>query len=190
MPPKAKYTKEQITDVAYEMVRKYGEEFLSARNLAAELGTSTAPIFTAFASIEEVQLAVANKAKALYCSYLKEGLQETPPFKGAGLKYIQFAKDEPQLFKMLFMGLVADDEISHYFPQKDENETLVRETVEQNHSLNTEDAMRLYNHLSVYAHGLAVLYAQGRCVFTDEDVSRMLSEVFLALMKQQKEETV
>ena len=187
MPPKAKYTKEQIIDVAYEMVRKYGEEILSARNLAAELGTSTAPIFTAFTSIEEIQVAVANKAKALYCTYLKEGLQETPPFKGAGLKYIQFAKDEPQLFKMIFMGLVTDDEISHYFPQKDENETLVRETVEQNHSLNTEDAMRLYNHLSVYAHGLAVLYAQGRCVFTDEDVSRMLSEVFLALMNQKEQ---
>lgn len=188
MPPKAKYTKEQITDVAYEMVRKYGEEFLSARNLAAELGTSTAPIFTAFASIEEVQLSVANKAKELYGTYLKEGLQETPPFKGAGLKYIQFAKDEPQLFKMLFMRSDDAEEISHYFPAKDENETMVRGTVEQNYSLNTEDAMRLYNHLSVYAHGLAVLYAQGRCVFTDEDVSRMLSEVFSALMKQ-KEET-
>lgn len=141
------------------MVRKYGEEILSARNLAAELGTSTAPIFTAFASIEEVQL---NKAKALYCTYLKEGLQKTPPFKGAGLKYIQFAKDEPQLFKMLFMGSEEGDDFRHYFPQKDENETLVRQTAEQHYELNTQEAMRLYNHLSIYTHGLAVLYAQGQ----------------------------
>lgn len=189
MPPQAKYTKEQITDVAYQMVRKYGADFLSARNLAAELGTSTAPIFTAFAGIEEVQLAVANKAKELYCTYLKEGLQETPPFKGAGLKYIQFAKDEPQLFKMLFMGSEDGEDFSHYFPGKDENESMVRGTVEQHYDLNTKEAMRLYNHLSVYAHGLAVLYAQGRCVFTDEDVSRMLTEIFSALIKQ-KEESV
>ena len=183
MPPKAKYTKEQITDVAYEMVRKYGEEILSARNLAAELGTSTAPIFTAFASVEEIRRAVAERAYRLYGNYLREGLRQTPPFKGTGLKYIQFAKDEPQLFKLLFMRSDETEDVSHYFPSKDENEPLVRGALEESHGMSEEKARKLYNHLSVYAHGLAVLYAQGRCVFTDEDVNRMLSEVFLALSK-------
>lgn len=183
MPPKAKYTKEQITDVAYEMVRKYGEDFLSARNLATELGTSTAPIFTSFSSIEEVQLAVAEKAKKLYQTYLEEGLKQTPPFKGAGLKYIQFAKDEPKLFKLLFMRSDDTEDATHYFPAKDENEPRVRSTVEASYGMDEEKAKNLYNHLSVYTHGLAVLYAQGRCVFTDEDVSRMLTEVFTALTR-------
>jgi hypothetical protein len=46
--------------------------------------------------------------------------------------------------------------------------------------------MKIYNHMSVYAHGLATLYAQGNCVFSDEDVDAMLSEVFLALAKGEK----
>ena len=65
MPPKARYTKEQIVDAAYELVRRNGKGYLSARSLAAELGTSTAPIFTAFSSIEELQYAVTERAKAL-----------------------------------------------------------------------------------------------------------------------------
>lgn len=183
MPPKAKYTKEEIAEIAYEAVRKYGEDFLSARNLAAALGTSTAPIFTAFSNIEELRTEVAKRAKQLYSQYLSEGLSGDIPFKGAGLKYIQFAKDEPNLFRMLFMRHETGDPFSHYFPAEDENEPRVRKSLEESYHIGESRAKKIYNHLSVYAHGIAVLYAQGRCVFTDEDVSAMLSEVFAALTK-------
>lgn len=185
MPPKAKYTKEQIADAAYELVRKRGEDALTARNLASELGTSTAPIFTAFENTDELFFEVVNRAKALYKKYLDEGLKQTPPFKGSGLMYIRFAKDEPELFKLLFMKAGAR-EPSHYMPSEDENEPAVRQAVQSTYSIDDERARKIYNHLSVYAHGLAVLYAQGACIFTDEDIDRMLSEVFMALTKGEK----
>lgn len=186
LPPKARYTREEIVDVACGLVRRYGESFLSARSLASELGTSTAPIFTAFGSIEELQAEVVNRAKKLYKEYLDEGLASTPAFKGAGLQYIKFAKDEPEFFKMLFMKDGGNDLPSHYFPAGDENEPLVREAVQGAYGFDTERAKKIYNHLAVYAHGLAVLYAQGKCVFTDEDVSRMLSELFMSLTKGER----
>ena len=186
MPPKVKYTREQITDAAYEIVRSKGESALTARSLAAELGISTAPIFTAFENIEELQGTVARKAADLYNSYIEKGLDYTPPFKGTGLMYIKFAKDEPELFKMLFMRGDDGEEPSHYLPSGDENEPLIRQAIENTHSFEEEKTKRLYNHLSIYAHGIAVLFAQGRCIFTDEDVSRMLTEVFLALAKGER----
>ena len=182
MPPKAKYSKEQITDAAYKIVRKYGESILSARNLAAELGTSTSPIFAVFNGIEEVHAAVTARARDLYKSYLDEGLSQEIPFKGAGLKYVQFAKDEPELFKLLFMKSGAD-EPSHYMPSGFEFEAQVRERLQTPYDLDEATAKNLYNHLSVYVHGLAVLFAQGNCVFSDDDVSRMISEIFIALRK-------
>ncbi len=182
MPPKAKYTKEQIIDTAYSMVRRHGKDFLTARSLASELGTSTAPIFTAFESIDEVMAEVTAKAKELYARYHEEGLLYTPPFKGTGLKYIQFAKDEPELFKLLFMSGEERCQ-SHYAPDKYEYEGIVRGVVKDSYGIDDDRAKRLYNHLTVYTHGLAVMYAQGFCVFSDEDVSRMLSEVFVALSK-------
>ncbi len=182
MPPKAKYTREEMTEIAYELVRAQGKEALHARSLATALGTSTAPIFTAFDTIEELQQAVLEKAKEKYREYLQRGLSAELPFKGAGLQYIRFAKEEPNLFKLLFMGAGDDKTVSHYMPAHDENEPLVRGTVEQAYGMSEEQAKRLYNHLSVYVHGIAVMYAQGGCVFTDEDVSNMLSEVFKALI--------
>jgi AcrR family transcriptional regulator len=187
MPPKAKYSREQIIDVAYELVRRNGEDFLSARTLASELGSSTAPIFTAFSSIDEIFCEIKAKAYELYSQYLKEGMAMQPAFKGTGLKYIQFAKDEPNLFKMLFMCVGNSDQPTHYFPAGDiDNEPSVRGAAEISCGYDTERAKRIYNHLSVYTHGLAVMYAQGQCVFTDEDVSEMLSEVFRALSKGEK----
>jgi AcrR family transcriptional regulator len=183
MPPKVRYSKEQIADIAYELVREQGKDALSARTLAARLGTSTAPIFTAFSSIEELHTEVAQRAQKLYAEYAAQVLEGVPEFKAAGLGYIKFAKDEPQLFKLLFMS--SDAEQTHYFPAKYEYEPLVRGHVES-YGYDSDRARRIYNHMAVYTHGIAVMYAHGQCVFTDEDVSRMLSEMFSALTKGDK----
>ena len=52
MPPKAKYTREEIIDKAFEMTRKNGIDSVVARELGKELGTSSSPIFTAFKNME------------------------------------------------------------------------------------------------------------------------------------------
>lgn len=187
MPPKAKYTREQIAEYAYETVRQKGVQSLSARSLAEGLGVSTAPLFTAFESIENIRDEVAKRARALYDTYIAEGLDEPIPFKGAGLAYIRFAKDEPELFKMLFMSPKRETP-SHFYPEGDKNAPAVTLSVEGPYGISGEQAKRLYNHLSVYVHGFAVLFAQGRNVFTDEDISGMLSETFHALLKEIKDE--
>ncbi len=188
MPPKVRFTKEQIAETAYNMVKKFGIDILTARNLASELGVSTAPIFTAFKNIEEVQEAVKEKAKAEYRAYIEDGLKHKLPFKGAGLKYVEFAKNEPQLFKLLFMSGDNFEGVPHYHPGKDISAEKVLNVVETNYAENRESAMRLYNHLSVYMHGFAVMFAQGNSMFTMEDVSRMMSEVFKALSSKENKE--
>ncbi len=182
MPPKPKFSREKIIDTAYEMVRKWGEDILSARNLAAELGCSTAPIFTVFSSVEEVEREVAGKATALYREYLDRGLSQPLPFKGAGLAYIKFAKDEPQLFKLLFMRGDMGEGITNYMPAGDE-EPLVRGALKSSHGVEDGAARKIYNHLSVYVHGFATMFAEGRCIFSDVEVEQMVSEVFRALAK-------
>ena len=84
---------------------------------------------------------------------------------------------------MLFMR-EGPDTPTHYMPSDFEFESEVRGAVQSKYQLSEPDAKRLYNHLAVYVHGLAVLFAQGACIFSDEDVSRMLSEVFVALKKE------
>ena len=54
MPPKPKFTKEEIVAAALELVSEKGIEALTARELGVRLGSSARPIFTAFNSMEEV----------------------------------------------------------------------------------------------------------------------------------------
>ncbi|MBE6948814.1 MAG: TetR/AcrR family transcriptional regulator [Ruminococcaceae bacterium] len=185
MPPKAKFTKEQIVDAALAIVRKSGKNALSARTLAARLGTSPQPIFLHFQNMEELFCGVLDAAKLKYKHYVEEGLAETLPFKGAGMKYIQFAKDEPELFKLLFMSGDREAELSHFFPENDDNSPVVLSALKSFYGLTEEKAKRIYNHISVYTHGLAILFVQGRRVFSMEEVSGMLTEIFMALMKSE-----
>lgn len=181
MPPKSKFTREQITEAAFQMVREEGLDCLKARNLAQKLGTSTAPIFTAFNSVEEIRDEVVKKANALYGEYIKEGLKQTPAFKGVGMKYIEFAKDEPELFKILGINKKFKD---NFLPAYDDNSPEVLNVLENKYGMSNETAKKLYNHMSVYAFGFASLYAQRIYLFTMEDISRMLSEVYAAMTEK------
>ena len=181
MPPKSKCTREQIIETAFQMVRKEGLDCLKARDLAQKLGTSTAPIFTAFNSVEEIRDEVVKKANALYGEYIKEGLKQTPAFKGVGMKYIQFAKDEPELFKILGINKNFTD---NFLPAYDDNSPEVLNVLDNKYGMSNETAKKLYNHMSVYAFGFASLYAQRIYLFTMEDISRMLSEVYTAMTEK------
>ena len=185
MPPKSKCTRDQIISTAFEMVRKEGRDALTARNLAKALGTFTAPIFTSFSSIEEIQNEVIDRAKALYGRYVQEGLQQSPAFKGVGLKYIEFAQNEPELFQILFASNAREHSMEPFLPSYDENAPLILNVLQGSYGLSSETARRLYNHMSVYAFGFASLYAQRIYMFSMEDIGRMLSEVFTALIKNE-----
>ena len=181
MPPKVKFSKEEIVEVAYEIVRREGGDGLTARSLASALGVSTAPIFTAFENTKDLVKAVLIRAQATYDGYISEGLKSPQPFKGAGLAHIRFAKDEPKLFLFMFIEHAEGAPFSHYLPGEGYTETRVRSTLESDYGYPTEEAKRIYNHLSVYVHGLAMLYAFEQPVFDDSDIDKMLSEVFFAL---------
>lgn len=179
MPRQPKFTKEDIIEAAMRLVRERGEEALSARHLAAALGCSTAPLFVAFSGIEEIYAAVKERAWACYMSYFSAGMAEQLPFKGSGRAYVRFAKEEPQLFRLLFMKEGVG--VTHYMPASDPNESAVSQALEDTHALSEDVARRIYNHMSVYVHGLATLFAVGNTTFTDEDVDRMLTEVFYSI---------
>ena len=118
MPPKFLFTRDQIIEAALRITRRGGLSALTARSLAAELGCSVKPIFGLFRNMEEVQQAVRSAGYALYESYLREEMSggKYPPYKASGMAYIRFAREEKELFKMIFMcdrsGETPDDFIA------------------------------------------------------------------------------
>ncbi|MCM1056371.1 MAG: WHG domain-containing protein [Firmicutes bacterium] len=189
MPPKAKFTREEIIEAAFELVREEGFDVLTARALGEKLGSSARPVFTVFHNMEEVQQAVTNAARALYREYIQKGLSEDPAFKGVGTHYIQFAIREPKLFQLLFMKEQSQvPELVNVLPLIDESYEQILLSVQEGYGLGRTDAEKLYRHLWIYTHGIAALCATKICRFTGEEIDRLMTEVFTSLLKCERNE--
>ena len=44
--------------------------------------------------------------------------------------------------------------------------------------------MKLYTHMWIYSHGIAVLLATEMCTFSESEISDMLTSVFVGLLKK------
>lgn len=69
MPTQIKISKEMILDTAFAIVRKYGMEKLSNRELANKLKCSIRPIYYQFANVEEMQKELYQKLKNTSISF-------------------------------------------------------------------------------------------------------------------------
>ncbi len=188
MPPKAKFTKEEVISAALSIVRTDGFDALTSRALGTRLGSSARPIFTVFQSMDEVQQAVIEAAKALYKQYVDQGLTWEHPFKGVGTQYILFSIQEPKLFQLLFMTEQPQiPDLSGVLPLIEESYGEILQSIQNDHGISEGLAERLYRHLWIYTHGIATLCATGMCRFTGEEISNMITEVCMSLLKNMRE---
>lgn len=187
MPPKAKFTKDEIISAAFDIVRRKGPEALTARSLADSLESSPRPIFTVFAGMEEIAAEVTLRAKALYAEYVRQGLASRPQFKGVGTQYIIFAIREPKLFQLLFMHEHdAVPPLGEVLQLIEDSFEEILKSITTAYGFDRDTALRLYYHMWIYSHGIATLCATKMCSFTAEDISRMLTEVCASLIKKIK----
>ncbi len=192
MPPKAKFTRDQIAEAAFDLVRTDGISALTARALAVKLESSPRPIFTVFKGMEEVQQTVLQRAQDLYMEYVARGLDELPPYKGVGTQYILFAMREPKLFQLLFMTeREQSSTLSGAFSMAGDSYGRILISVRKCHGFDEVSAMKLYHHLWIYCHGIAALCATKLCRFTGREISIMLTEVCASLVAElEKKQTV
>lgn len=185
MPPKCKFTREEILQAALDMARADGIDSVTARALGAKLGASPKPIFTVFESMEEVLRETVLAAKELYAQYALEGLRSDPPFMGVGVQYLRFAREEPKLFQLLFMSEAPEkcDPFTALRKYDDRFEKVV-DMIRGGYQVDQTDAQRLYRHLWIYTHGIATLMVTKVCRFTEEEIRSLLTEVFLSLINK------
>lgn len=187
MPPQAKFSREEIIKAALSIVREEGMEALTSRALGTRMGSSARPIFTVFQNMEQVQQAVTEASKRLYNEYVWKGLSEKPAFKGVGTQYILFSIHEPKLFQLLFMTEHKQvPSLSSVLPLIDENYDQILLSIQKEYGLDRFSAEKLYRHLWLYTHGIATLCATKMCCFTGEEISEMMTEVFISLLKNER----
>ena len=183
MPPKAKFTREDIVRVGLEILRKSNISCITAREIGKHLKSSARPIFTLYTSMAEVIEDIEKEAKRIYSAYVQDGLKKDLAFKGVGQAYITFAIKEPKLFQLLFMKKQDKNiGVNKILPEIEENYDAIVNSISDNYPVSKETAVDLYRHLWIYSHGIATLCATSMCSFTSEEIGEMITEVFKALL--------
>ncbi len=189
MPPKVKFTREEIIESAIELVRENGIEFLTSRELGKKLGVTARPIFTAFDNMNELKNELYERAKTIYAEYQNGFENYSPAFKRYGRQIIYFAQKEPQLFKLLFMTQGDGNQPSFYDAVTSSDDMdAVLDVLARDYQLDREKAIRLVNILWIQVYGISVMLVQGVCYFTEEVISEMLSTVFIGAITALKSE--
>ena len=184
MPPKPKFTREQIVAAALELVAERGMEALTARELGTRLGSSARPIFTVYGSMEEVQREVRTAAMKRFEAYAEKAMGYTPAFKQVGMQMILFAREEPKLYQLLFLS--ENDRVrdfSDLFDSLGELAGACLEMLQRDYGLGREEAQGLFRHVWVYTFGLGALCAAHACRFSEEEIVEMLGRDFAAMLE-------
>lgn len=186
MPRKFMFTREEIVAAALQLVRERGAGAVTARALGQRLGCSAKPIFGLFESMEQVQQAVLAAANAQYQQNLQQSMAagKYPPYKASGMAYIQFAREEKELFKLLFMRDRSGEQIHE---NKEELRPLLQ-LLQSKLSLTEQEAYLFHLQMWVYVHGIATMIATNYLNWDDAFVSRALSLAYRGMIDSMKEE--
>ena len=176
MPRQPRFSKDDIVAAGLRIVRTSGFEAISARALGKELGTSSSPMFTMFRDMNEVMDAIRTAAEKTFTSRMNGVTGYFPAFKEFGLRLVAFAREDPNVFQMIFLGKDARPEIA---------ESIAREclaSVEQGYDLTPEQAEMLFRQMWPVACGIAALCVTHPEDFSEEEVSKTLSYHFSGIM--------
>ena len=179
MPPKNKFTREQIIAAALSIAETNSIEALTARSLAAALGASAKPIFGYFQNMQQLQQEVIRAANAVYTSYISSAMHsgDYPPYKASGMAYIQFAKEKPQLFKLLFMR----DRSAEPIPEDREAVRPILDILIKNLALDENEAYLFHLELCIFVHGIATMAATAYLDWDMDFISRALTDAYQGL---------
>lgn len=184
MAPKNKFTKEEMVAAALRVVRVKGADGLTAKNIADALGTSTQPIFTAFGSMDGIRREVYAAAVSVYDRYTNEGLKESIPFLGVGKQYIRFAREEPELYRLLFLTRTLEYSAMQSMRHLQE---LVRPTLMDIYRITAEEADLYFRDLWLVVHSLSTLIVTDDCTYSDREISQILTGFSISICKAIKE---
>lgn len=188
MPPTVRFTRDAVLHAACQLMRREGMEALNARAIAKELGGSTQPIFRLFTNMEDLHRELILYVARQFQAHAEADMaQSDSPYIQLCTTYLLYGRDEPELFKLLFMR----DRVSEGQYNDQTNFDLVFNIIKKEAPLDDETALRFFERTWLFIHGLAVCIATKYIPCQDERyLISMVKEAYNAAVKMMNLEGV
>ncbi len=187
MPAIAKVTKEMIIEAAFEVAKELGAENITARTVSQKLGCSTQPVLYHFKTIEDVRIAAHKKASEFHIDYVTNlsGKYERPMLE-VGMRYIQFAVEEKNLFRFLYhSNYYTGVSLSDWLTGKifDSLFPILRRQAR----VDERQAYSIFSQIVLVTHGIASLLANNAMIYDEAYCINTLSNAYFGIMYLIKE---
>lgn len=180
VPAKKQIPREMILNSALNLLKKYGFEAVNVKRLAKELGCSTQPVYLSFSGMDELRASLIPLALKEFGDFMKNRSADGI-IRLYDMSYIEFAKEEPHLFRFLFMRTNAFSETRKSLLSVIE---ISVKDFSKKLGISPEEADFLHDNLWMHAHGIAATIATEFCDWDMEKAARMLEESKTAFMKK------
>ena len=192
MPPMQRFNKEDVLNTAFQLVREQGIENLNAKNIAKMLNSSTQPIYSYYENMADLKADLFN----MVCECHNRCFDKVEPgknlFVNIGMAYIDFAIDEPNLFRMMFMAQgFSGKKLTDFCTDDDDdcNESL-RNMIFRQYDFSSTDVNRIFLDIWLYAHGIASMLALNQLPTPRSEIEAMLENMYNLLLKQVKKKSI
>lgn len=177
MARKESVTIQDILENAFAMTREEGFSNVTARKVAAKAGCSTQPIFRVYKNMEELWSAVYQKAVLFFQDYYdlfpRTG---TVPFSNLGMAYIAFAREEKNLFRLLFLSELPEKK-SLYEILNGEKGNVLHE-INMAAAMGCADPQGMFMRMWLFIHGAACMSLTGDYDLTDAETRKLLEQEY------------
>ena len=182
MPPKTKIPKDLIVKTAYDITKVKGIESVTAKAISKQLNCSIQPIYWVFDTMDNLRNAIIREAIKEYNGYLFAEIPNLSKYQAAGWNYIRFAKEQPHLFKLLFM---TERQSNTPIGQSslDENKEYLLSLIQNDYDLNENQANDLYVRLWLFSHGIATMIATKTVGLDNKEIGKMLTDALTGFLQ-------
>lgn len=174
---RTRISKQDILKAAVRVIQSRGAGALSVRTIAAELGCSTQPLYSQFGSQEQLRQQLAAYIRDTYVQF------QYTSYKDFALKFLQFARQESELFRFLYLRRRPAGEEG----LDDANFERTVELLSRNLEMTPDRAAQMHRRMQYHCYGLGVMIATGYHTMSDEEISGELSEFYAIMLRHYKQ---
>ena len=177
-----------ILNTVLDITRETGFETVNARSIAGKLKCSTRPIFTCYENMDELKKDFLDFAYKFYEQYVSDYSNHVnvASILVLPLSYIEFAREETHLFKLLFINemdlLMVEAKDFYKEVDNEKRAKIFSDTI----GIDLEHGKVIFLDLFLYTHGIAVLTATNKLLLDRNSAEKMVTNLLSALIRQVK----
>lgn len=186
--PKQTIEKEAILTAALDLTRENGFGVVNARSVAQKMGCSVQPIYSYCSNMEGLKEELYCKAMEFYSRFIAQRTDPSEYLPSMGAANIAFAKDEPHLFRLLFLSRSRDlSSFSDIYEWM--GDPAVCASLSDTFGFNRDQAQSLYVMMIVFTHGIATMLATDSAQLSDDEIVRLMQRAYAAFLDYHKKQT-